>query len=114
MFIREIKRAARSSFPEQERFQLLPQLSRALDSIVLNVAEGSDRRSDKDFSQFLSIALASLNEVVACLDIALDEAYMSPPQHARFLERAAAIGNQLSAFKACVESKVKRQKSKVA
>ena len=98
-FLKELKALARSSFPEQERFGLLAQLGRALDSVVLNIAEGSERGSDRDFARFLSIANASLNEVVACLDLALDGGYLRPSQHQPFLEKAASLGNHLSAFR---------------
>ena len=46
-------------------------------SIGLNIAEGSDRRSDKDFVNYLRIALGSLSEVIAALYIALDLAYLT-------------------------------------
>lgn len=71
-FDKELKDFSKRKFPKSEQFCLLSQLWRALDSIVLNIAEGSDRGTDKDFAHFLNVALTSLNEVVACLDVALD------------------------------------------
>jgi len=38
----------------------------------LNIAEGSAKKSDKDFAKFLEISIASVNGVVACLDIMHD------------------------------------------
>lgn len=49
-------------------FSLVDQLRRACLSIPANIAEGYGRKSKRDFSQFLSIALGSVNEVVAFLD----------------------------------------------
>jgi four helix bundle protein len=109
-------RAVAVKFPDTERFDLSSQLRRAASSVVLNIAEGSERRSDRDFAQFLAISLASLNEVVACLDIALDEGYVGADEHASLLERAGLLGNQLSAFRRAIvnpHAGVKGQKSNV-
>ncbi len=45
------------------------QLERASLSICLNLAEGSGKRTSKDRKRFYSIALGSLREVQAVLDI---------------------------------------------
>ena len=65
------------NFPKKELFGLTSQLRRAATSIVLNMAEGSGCGSDKEFSRFLSCALRSKHEVIACLDIALKLGYTS-------------------------------------
>jgi len=46
------------------------QLIRAVLSISLNIAEGSAKRSDKDFNRYIENSLGSVNECVAALDIA--------------------------------------------
>ncbi len=63
-------------FPNWETFNLTSQLTRAAISISLNIAEGSSRKSKKDFQRFVQIALGSLNEVVTCLYIARDQKYI--------------------------------------
>lgn len=98
-FSRELKDFSRKRFPQEERFGLLSQLWRALDSIVLNIAEGADRSTDKDFALFLNRAHTSLNEVVACLDVALDNTYISEEEHVMYLEKAAFLADQLTAFR---------------
>ena len=98
------------NFPEREVSGLASQLHCAADSIALNLTEGSERYSDKNFARFISIALASLNETVACLDLAMTLGYMSSETHLDTVGQAAEIGNQLSAFR---ETLVKGQKSKV-
>lgn len=35
----------------------------------MNIAEDSAKKSDKEFARYLETSIASLNEVVACLDI---------------------------------------------
>lgn len=99
IFIRETKSIAYKNFPRKEQFSLLSQLSRALDSIILNIAEGSDRGTDRDFAHYLNISNTSLNEVVACMDVAFDEKYISHNEHSIFLESAAKLANQLTAFR---------------
>ena len=72
-FRKKIKRLSREKFPKEEQFCLTSQLWRALDSVILNIAEGSDRGTDKDFAHFLNNPHTSLNEVVSCLDAALSD-----------------------------------------
>lgn len=52
-----------SAFPDSERFGLTSQIRRAAVSIPSNIAEGAARKSDKEFLQFLSIAMGSLAEL---------------------------------------------------
>lgn len=42
-------------FPDTERFGLISQMQRAAISISANIAEGSAKSSNKDFSRFLEI-----------------------------------------------------------
>ena len=57
------------SLPAEERFNLVSQINRASDSIALNIAEGSTGQTDKQFSNFLGIAIRSAIEVVSCLHL---------------------------------------------
>ena len=99
IFVREVKELTKLKFPSSERFGLIAQLWRALDSIILNIAEGADRGSDKDFGHFLNIAHTSLNEVVACLDLALNNVYITSNEHEEHLMKAEKLANQLTAFR---------------
>jgi four helix bundle protein len=51
------------SLPNEEKFGLISQMNRASISIPSNIAEGSSRRSDKDYARFLEIALGSSFEL---------------------------------------------------
>ncbi len=64
------------SFPSEEKFGITDQLRRAAVSISLNIAEGSDRKSDIEFRRYLRMAITSCEEVVTALYIALDQKYM--------------------------------------
>lgn len=98
-FHQNLKRLTREQFPKSEQFCLTSQLWRALDSILLNIAEGADRGTDKDFAHFLNQSHTSLNEVVACLDLALNEKYITEEHHKEYLEKAEKLANQLTAFR---------------
>ena len=52
-----------ASFPTEEKFGLVSQMTRAAVSIPSNIAEGAGRNSDKDFAHFVSIAIGSLYEL---------------------------------------------------
>lgn len=99
IFVRDTKWLARMSFPKEELFDLISQTCRAATSILLNIAEGSDRGSDKDFAHFLNISHTSLNEVVACLDAAFDSGYIDDAIQREYIERAAVLASQLTAFR---------------
>lgn len=60
---------ATDAFPKSELYGLTNQLRRAAVSIAANIAEGSGRKSTKDFLQFLAIARGSLREVDTLLEI---------------------------------------------
>jgi four helix bundle protein len=57
-------------------FGLRDQIRRAGSSIMLNIAEGFARQTDKEFAQFLTHAHGSLAEVQSGLYIALDQGYI--------------------------------------
>ncbi|HEX3023905.1 MAG TPA: four helix bundle protein [Chitinophagaceae bacterium] len=52
-----------ATFPQAEKYSLAQQITRASVSIASNIAEGSSRSSDKDYSRFLEISLGSSFEL---------------------------------------------------
>jgi four helix bundle protein len=61
-----------AAFPGEERFGLGAQLRRAAVSVPSNIAEGSVRRSRKEFGRYVEIALGSLAEVETQIEIGND------------------------------------------
>ena len=58
----EIYRVTRA-FPTEERFGLVAQLRRAAVSIPSNIAEGSGKRTNNHFAEFLTTSLTSAYEL---------------------------------------------------
>src|SRR5438045_3969469 len=57
-------------FPNEEKFGIVSQITRAAISIPANIAEDSSRNSDKDYARFLQLSLGSAFEVQTYLTIA--------------------------------------------
>ena len=75
-FVVEIYRVTRQ-FPPEELYGLTSQLRRAVVSAPSNVAEGAAGRTRQQFSNFLSNAIGSLNEVDTQLELALRLGYVT-------------------------------------
>lgn len=58
------------SFPKEEMFVLTSQIKRAMDSVALNIAEGSTGNTNAEFRRFLTYSIRSGIEVIGCLHIA--------------------------------------------
>ncbi|MDD3641147.1 MAG: four helix bundle protein [Atribacterota bacterium] len=85
-------------FPNEELYGLTSQIRRATVSIMSNIAEGFDRRSDKELSNFLSIARASSAEVQNDLYIALDLKYISQSEFDELYQESKKIARQINAL----------------
>ena len=64
-------------FPKEELFGLTSQIRRSFASIGYNISEGSGRNSDKEFANFVNIALGSSNEAENQLILAKDLEYIN-------------------------------------
>jgi four helix bundle protein len=95
---RKKMRQVAKDLPERERFLLRDQMSRAADSICLNIAEGSNKLSDIEFSKYLNTSESSLEEVVCCLDLVLDDGHIKETEFGGYLKEAEELGAQLIAF----------------
>ena len=62
-------RRAIRQLPTDERFLLADQWRRAVQSTALNIAEGASRTGPRQFRRYLDIALGSLHELEAILEL---------------------------------------------
>lgn len=99
---RKLSKKLSEKFPRNENFVLKQQLWRALDSVLLNIAEGSERYSDLDFSHYLNNSFTSLIEAVSCFDLAFDDNYISQEELKFIIGKGEELGKQLRAFSAYV------------
>ena len=67
---------ATANFPKEEIYGLTSQLRRAAVSVPSNIAEGAADRTKQQFSNFLSNAIGSLNEIDTQLDVAFRLKYL--------------------------------------
>lgn len=84
-----------SKFSTKYQYDLGSQVRRAAISILLNLAEGSGRSSDKEFNRFVLISIGSLYEVIAGFDIALDNNLILKEDYNKILLQSEEIKNQL-------------------
>lgn len=88
-----------NTFPDDERFGLVSQIKRAVVSVSLNIAEGAGRRTDKDFSHYLDIAIGSLNEVETCIYVAVELKFFKIEQAETMLIEVEELLKMIVSFK---------------
>ena len=84
---------------------LKSQIHRAANSIVLNIAEGSAKNSDKDFARYLSSSIGSVNEIIAAFDICKDLDLINKDLLSKIELHATKIVSQLASFRNSLKSK---------
>jgi four helix bundle protein len=80
------------TFPKEDKFSIVQQMNRAGVSIPSNIAEGCSRKSEKDYSRFVEIALGSTYELETQVLIA--EQLKKGDQHLLQELKAALIEEQ--------------------
>lgn len=79
-------------------FGLRDQIQRAAVSIMANIAEGFDGRSNQEFIQFLGYAFRSATEVQSHLYVALDQGYINEEQFDEMYQRAVRVKKLINGF----------------
>lgn len=87
-----------SSFPSFEKFGISSQITRAAVSIPSNIAEGSSRKSDKDYHRFIEISLGSSFELETQLLIAKAVNFGEGAACTNLLDKLAEEQKMLSSF----------------
>ncbi len=91
--------AVTAKFPRHEDYGLRSQMNRAANSISLNIAEGSGKRSNKAFDYHLDIAVGSTFEVVGASFLALDRGYIKEQEHKVLYDEGERLGKSINAFR---------------
>lgn len=90
---------ATAKFPRKEDYGLTSQMKRAVNSISLNIAEGSAKKSDKHFDVYLDNAVGSTFEVVAGGFRAMDEGYLDQPALDALYAEGETLAKAINAFR---------------
>ncbi|MDP3729301.1 MAG: four helix bundle protein [bacterium] len=85
--------------PKEYRYELSNQIIRSTFSIVLNIAEGAGKTSDKELNRFIEIALGSVSETLAGLDVFRDNALITVKEFDNCFRILTEISSQLGGFK---------------
>lgn len=87
------------TFPDKEKYNLSSQLMRAIDSVALNISEGSIGQSNPEQNRFLGYSIRSLAEVVTCLHKTKRRAYISTGEFEKYYQESFHLMNMLIAFR---------------
>jgi four helix bundle protein len=93
--LRLVSHATTDMRPEGD---LKSQMRRAAISVASNIAEGSERGSDREFRRFLLIANASNAEVEAQATIAGDLGCIDQATSQRLTEQSQCVGRMIARF----------------
>jgi four helix bundle protein len=85
--------------PMEYKYSLGSQILRSCSSVILNIAEGSGKTSDKELNRFFEIALGSLYETLANSDILKKNKLISGDDFLEVLTIVSVICDQLGGFK---------------
>src|SRR2546423_173314 len=86
-------------FPADERFGLTNQMRRAAVSISSDIAEGSSRMSQADFSRFIEIAAGSVFEVTSQAFIANKQGFLPEEKFRSIYEGTEELSRMLSGLR---------------
>lgn len=99
------------NFPKNEEFSLSSQLRRAVISMPSNIAEGFGRKTPKEFSRFLYIAIGSLFEVQTQIDISLDQEYIINDTHKDIFDKSREIERMICSLIKKIKNNEKKWQS---
>ena len=106
ILVMEIYRLTNSTHLAKD-YGLSGQIQRASVSVMSNIAEGFERKTNKEFIQFLYIAKGSVGEVRSQLYTALDVNYITKETFDILYNLSQTISQRLSAFIKYLESSSK-------
>ena len=94
----ELSLAIYERFRDNNDFAFKNQIQRAAVSIMNNIAEGFERKGNKEFKHFLFIAKGSCGEVRSMLYLSLKLKYLPEKDFRKFYSLSIEISKILSGF----------------
>ena len=85
-------------FPKEEKYNTIDQIKRCTLSIPLNIAEGSGRKSQKEFSYFLSISNGSCCELETLLIISKNIKILTDDELKEFVVKIETIQKMIKSL----------------
>ena len=86
------------NFPKEELYGLVSQLRRASSSIPTNIAEGCGKHSDKEFANFLQIAMGSASETEYLIFLSGELEYLSKVKAQEMINQITEIKKMLASL----------------
>ena len=97
------------NFPANEKYGIVSQMTRAAVSIPSNIAEGAGRNSNKDFANFLSIAIGSIFELHTQMAICEQIGYINEETTKQLEQQIYTLQQQITTYKQRIEGSAPRQ-----
>jgi four helix bundle protein len=94
-----------SNYPKEEKFGLVSQINRCSVSVPSNIAEGSSRSSNKEFSYFIKVALGSLFELETQLILSNEFGILDPKDLDNLIDKIIKLQKMLTKFLTSLEQK---------
>ena len=94
-----------SNYPKEEKFGLVSQINRCSVSVPSNIAEGSSRSSNKEFSYFIKVALGSLFELETQLILSNEFGILDSQDLDKLIEKIIKLQKMLTKFLTSLEQK---------
>ena len=85
-------------FAKSKDFGFRDHILRAGVSVMNNIAEGYERKGNKEFYHFLSIAKGSAGEVRSMLSLARELGYLQEKDYQELTERALELSRMIAGF----------------
>ena len=98
------------NLPEKEKDNLTSQLRRAATSIPVNIAEGSVKKSYREFLNFLNYSYGSCKEIDVLLMMCHDLGYINKKEYGKIFSKLDELMAKLFSFMKNIESRFEDKK----
>jgi four helix bundle protein len=97
-------------FPEKEKDNIISQMRRSATSVPLNIAEGSVKKSQKEFLNFLGYSYGSAKELDVLLSMSKDLNYISVKDYETLFGKLDMLMAKLFGFMKNIEGRFENKK----